>query len=329
MRLLNIESFKLESYDNENVIPPYLVLSHKWGEDEISFQDLQELPQDIEIRELRQSLRNVEQRFERVERFLNTEWGTVTQAKGESPQLGRHTDSTPGVEKEGDEMAVLIQSLPHLNRAKQKETSWNKIYGCCKEAKALGFSYVWVDTCCINKDSSSELSEAINSMFSWYRNATVCIAYLSDVSFENRIDEFLDSKWFTRGWTLQELIAPDDVWFYSQDWQFLGLRSAMASLITTITSISDDVLHQKSQYRIHGFSAADRLSWAAKRVCTRPEDRSYSLLGLFGVNMPAIYGEGERAAFFRLQFEIFKVVPDHSIFAWYVNTYVDFCSMPG
>ena len=98
-----------------------------------------------------------------------------------------------------------------------KKSGWNKIYGCCKEAKALGFSYVWIDTCCINKDSSSELSEAINSMYAWYKNASVCIAYLSDVSFENMVGDFPKSEWFTRGWTLQELLAPYDVWFYSRD----------------------------------------------------------------------------------------------------------------
>lgn len=319
MRLLNVETFKLESFDNNDVIPPYLILSHRWGEDEILFQDLQELPQDVEIRELRQNLRNVEQRFERLERLLNTEIDTFAIIKEGDLQQRNREDSTRRIGDEGDEISDQKRSLPHLDRARQKETSWNKVYGCCKEAKALGFSYVWIDTCCINKDSSSELSEAINSMFSWYRNATVCIAYLSDVSFEHRRMVIRNSKWFRRGWTLQELIAPDDVWFYSEDWQFLGLRSALAPLIASITNISDAVLGEKSQHRIGEFSVAARLSWAATRECTREEDRSYSLLGLFGINMPSIYGEGARAAFFRLQFEIFKANPDHSIFAWYAN----------
>jgi hypothetical protein len=313
MRLLNVESFKLESHDDEKTIPPYLILSHRWGEDEVLFDDLQELPQEREIQELRQYLYNIENHFEGLERRLGIESTTLFSTQRDSQQ-GNDTSSRYQIEKERDDTTDLNGSLLHLHRARQKEISWNKIYGCCQEAKSLGFLYVWIDTCCINKNSSSELSEAINSMFSWYRNATMCIAYLGDVSFET--DGLEDSLWFTRGWTLQELIAPDDVWFYSREWQFLGLRSTLASRITSITSISETILCHKSQGRINDFTVAARLSWAARRVCTRAEDRSYSLLGLFGVNIPTIYGEGEQAAFFRLQSEIFKAIPDRSIFAW-------------
>jgi hypothetical protein len=222
-------------------------------------------------------------------------------------------------ESEGDGKSELNWSDSHLRLIKLKGKGWNKMDRCCKEAEACGFSYVWIDPCCINKDSSSELSESINSMFSWYKNASLCVAYLGDISSENVIDEFGSSKWFSRGWTLQELIASDDVLFYDKNWEFLGLRSILASKIAAITSVSDVVLHKNSQDEINHFSVAATLSWAAGRHTTRTEDRAYSLLGLFGVNMPTIYGEGEQAAFFRLQVEIFKTLPDHSIFAWYVH----------
>jgi hypothetical protein len=319
MRLLNIETLKLESFLEESTIPPYVILSHTWGDKEVLFEDLQELPQDREIQSLRQAMRDLEGRFNNLQRQFDEKSGTPTDTANARAQQ-RLLEANPPHRQERDEDGIYGSkgSDSRLYRARLKERSWAKIVGCCKEAKSFGFSYVWIDTCCINQDSSSELSESINSMFSWYRNASICVAYLSDVSSQIGIDEFGRSKWFSRGWTLQELIAPDDVWFYDKNWEFLGLRSVLAPKIASITFISDVVLSRKNQ-RLVDFSVAARLSWAAERVTTRIEDRAYSLLGLFGVNMPTIYGEGEQAAFFRLQVEIFKALPDHSIFAWYVN----------
>jgi hypothetical protein len=146
-------------------------------------------------------------------------------------------------------------------------------------------------------------------MFKWYRDAAVCIAYLGDydVGDPSLDDEcnFSGSKWMKRGWTLQELIAPNDVMFYDRSWRFIGTRADMAGRISSITRVSEQVLVKRSENVISAFSVSERLSWAVERQTTRPEDRIYSLLGIFNVNMPILYGEGQRSAFFRLQVEVF------------------------
>lgn len=172
----------------------------------------------------------------------------------------------------------------------------------------------WIDSCCIDKTSSAELSEAINSMFEWYRRAEVCYAYLSDVSgsslyFAGLERSFSQSAWFERGWTLQELLAPQWVEFYDYDWIELGTKSSLAPLITSITGITHLFNHEEA-------CIAQKMSWASKRQTTRIEDRAYCLLGLFGVHMPPLYGEGKNA-FYRLQVEIISQSDDESIFAWF------------
>jgi hypothetical protein len=116
------------------------------------------------------------------------------------------------------------------------------------------------------------------------------------------------SKWFTRGWTLQELLAPKTVVFFDQDWVDIGTKSSLAPLISAVTGIKDLFLFKTA-------SVAQKMSWAAKRETTRVEDRAYCLMGLFEVNMPLLYGEGEKA-FLRLQLEILRTTDDESIFAW-------------
>ncbi|TBU21976.1 hypothetical protein BD311DRAFT_706275 [Dichomitus squalens] len=192
-----------------------------------------------------------------------------------------------------------------------------KIRDACAFARANGFRYIWIDSCCIDKTSSSELSEAINSMFVWYAEAQVCYAFLADVPVgEDHTaagSSFRRSRWFTRGWTLQELIAPWDVVFLSCDWTVIGSKNTLSRLVEEITGIDREVLlHEKS---LDSVSVAARLSWASKRTTTRAEDQAYSLLGIFDINMPTLYGEGERA-FRRLQEEIMRRVPDQSRFAW-------------
>ncbi|KAI0658003.1 HET-domain-containing protein [Cubamyces menziesii] len=192
-----------------------------------------------------------------------------------------------------------------------------KIRGCCALARRHGYRWVWIDSCCIDKTSSTELSEAINSMYEWYAAADLCFAFLEDVSDDHdprlKDSKFRRSRWFTRGWTLQELIAPATVLFVSKEWRLLGTKASLADLVEEITGIGKDVLTHRTS--LESVSVARRMSWAAKRQTTREEDKAYSLLGIFGVNMPTIYGEG-RNAFIRLQEEILKQVPDQSIFAW-------------
>lgn len=198
-----------------------------------------------------------------------------------------------------------------VNGTGTEKAGYNKILFCARQAQRDGLDYCWVDTCCIDKSSSAELSEAINSMFRWYQNAQKCYAYLPDVSNykadggeeSSRSWEpaFWQSRWFTRGWTLQELIAPKTVEFFSKEEEVLGSRKTLAQLLHEITGISLGVLQGASP---SDCSVAERFSWAAGRRTTRAEDESYCLLGLFDIQMPLLYGEGRQKAMRRLQKEI-------------------------
>ena len=153
-------------------------------------------------------------------------------------------------------------------------------------------------------------------MFRWYGKAQVCYAYLSDVEQhadkEPLTDKIKRSRWFTRGWTLQELVAPKEVVFYSSEWWKIDSKSGMHALLSEITGIESNVLKYG---KFENVSVARRMSWAANRHATRVEDMAYSLLGIFDCNMPLLYGEGEKA-FIRLQEEIMRVSDDQSLFAW-------------
>lgn len=187
-----------------------------------------------------------------------------------------------------------------------------------RRREVAGLHWAWVDTCCINKSSSAELSEAINSMAAWYKNAAFCVAYLHDVV--NWATDFRHSEWFQRGWTLQELLFSEELVFCNRDWipfarigAGWGSSAADARLVSEITGIEIGCITSKVD--ILRQSIATRMSWAAKRRTTRIEDQAYCLLGLFDVNMPLIYGEGSRA-FFRLQEELIRRFDDDSIFMW-------------
>ncbi|KAK0620782.1 heterokaryon incompatibility protein-domain-containing protein, partial [Immersiella caudata] len=219
----------------------------------------------------------------------------------------------------GPEEASLQQWTNRLTRfRKMKSAGFSKIRSACKQASLDELRYVWADTVCIDKSSSAELSEAINSMYTWYEKATVCYVFLADVVARpqgplDTLDLVRQSRWFTRGWTLQELLAPSVIIFYSQEWTQLGTKNALAVLISGVTGI-DEVCLQKAK-RLEEYSIAQRMAWAANRVTTREEDIAYCLLGIFGISMPLLYGEGQKA-FKRLQEEIIKVSDDHSILAF-------------
>ncbi|KAK4233234.1 heterokaryon incompatibility protein-domain-containing protein [Achaetomium macrosporum] len=197
-----------------------------------------------------------------------------------------------------------------------------KVLGACAKARSRGYRYIWIDTCCIDKSSSAELSEAINSMFEWYRTSQVCYAYLSDITHgdETMLDK---SRWFTRGWTLQELIAPCEVLFCSRDWKTLGNRRDLAAQLSDITGIHGAILRRDPGMNVNRLlaetSVAARMSWIRHRQTTRKEDMAYCLMGLFDVNMPLLYGEGTKA-YARLQQEIIKNLDDQSILAHWPGT---------
>ncbi|KAK1759948.1 heterokaryon incompatibility protein-domain-containing protein [Echria macrotheca] len=187
-----------------------------------------------------------------------------------------------------------------------------KIKNFCTLAASHGFQWVWVDTCCIDKTSSAELTEAINAMFRWYQNATTCYVYLADIQTHSARENLSSSRWFTRGWTLQELIAPKDVRFYSATWDFIDTKANLCDLISSVTNIDTHIL---TGGEIETVSVARRMSWASGRKTSRVEDIAYCLLGIFDINLPLIYGEG-RKAFQRLQEAIMLKTPDQSLFAW-------------
>jgi hypothetical protein len=209
---------------------------------------------------------------------------------------------------------VLLADV--VNGTAADRGAYEKVRFACEQAISDGFGYVWIDTCCIDKTSSAELSEAINSMFAWYRGAAVCYAYLSDLGSrrEGGVQSLAKCRWFTRGFTLQELIAPAHVVFYKGDeWIPIGDKTSLSKKLAQITKISEEILTGTRPFETA--SVANRMGWACKRRTTRPEDIAYCLMGIFNVNMPLLYGEGTKA-FFRLQEEIMKQTTDHSLFAW-------------
>jgi len=260
MRLLNTSTLRVESVPYDN-IPQYAILSHTWGSDEVTFQQLQEL--------------------------------NCSERAGE----------------------------PNPTQSVRQGGGFAKIRDSATLAHRSGYGFIWIDTCCIDKTSSAELSEAINSMFRYYQEAAICYAYLSDVPGATSsprtnpgTPEVIDreteaalrrSRWFTRGWTLQELIAPRDVHFFAMDWTMIGrkLDYRFAWLVSEITEV--DVPTLRGSSTLEELSIAWRMQWASTRTTTRVEDIAYCLLGIFGVNMPLLYGEGPRA-FVRLQEEILK-----------------------
>lgn len=208
---------------------------------------------------------------------------------------------------------VLYEDV--LNHASSHRGAYQKCYYACEQTLADGLEYLWIDTCCIDKSSSAELSEAINSMFDWYRGSAVCYAHVEDYMAEKGgCGALSDSRWFTRGWTLQELLAPTRLVFYAAGWNEVGTRDELCADISHFTNISTDILIGRRP--VETTSIANRMGWAAHRETTRPEDMAYCLMGMFDVHMPLLYGEGQCKAFFRLQEEIMKNSSDHTLFAW-------------
>lgn len=202
-------------------------------------------------------------------------------------------------------------------RRVKKKSGYKKIQFCGLQAKKDNIQYFWVDTCCIDKANHVELSEAITSMFRWYQRAAICYVYLSDVSFVQSSSgttdaeedprcvweaDFRKSRWFTRGWTLQELIAPKEVSFFSQEGTCLGTKCDLSALLHDITGVPIAALQGVSPSQ---FSVDERMRWTKGRTTKKKEDQAYCLLGIFDVYMPLIYGEGDNA-FIRLLEEINK-----------------------
>ncbi|KAI0973086.1 heterokaryon incompatibility protein-domain-containing protein [Xylaria arbuscula] len=244
MRLIHSKTLQFHEFEQSSSgVPPYAILSHTWGDEEVTF---------------------------------------------------RHMPSGPAMTCIG-------------------KKGFTKIAETCRLAQEHNLEYVWIDTCCIDKSSSAELSESINSMFKWYENAAVCYVFLSDLVGEISFESFATCRWWTRGWTLQELLAPGNLTFYDATWKPIGTKLSLLEQISEITSIEEEVLRDKSQIPLR--SVSQRMAWAAFRQTTRIEDEAYCLLGIFDIHMPLLYGEG-RMAFRRLQEEIVKRNADLTVFFW-------------
>ncbi|KAG7284324.1 hypothetical protein NEMBOFW57_010696 [Staphylotrichum longicolle] len=250
-----------------------------------------------------------------------------------------------------DDDEVTFQDMAALPAARKKK-GFAKIEQCCKQAVRHYLDWAWVDTCCIDKSSSAELSESINSMFRWYKRARKCYAFLGDVDEAPVLDskaapaaveqdnpsrpalvpdnlglfcvqmQLSRSRWWKRGWTLQELIAPYNVEFYNCRWEFLTSKRANKRFISATFAIPEPILDHSDS--LSSVCVADRIAWAAGRKTTREEDMAYSLLGILGVNMPLLYGEGGRRAFVRLQEQTIAASEDYTLFLWGHSTYRQF-----
>ncbi|KAM5546190.1 hypothetical protein V8D89_000316 [Ganoderma adspersum] len=251
-------------------------------------------------------------------RVLDTYTGQFVEIDPRQRESPRYAILSHTWDTTGEQTYQALLKLQERYQSRARRWRWiPKIRDACRVARQKGYRYLWIDSCCIDKTSSSELSESINSMYQWYSRADVCYTFLQDVPAKEdhkaEDSRFRRSRWFTRGWTLQELIAPKDLVFLAWDWTVIGSKESLAKPVTEITNIDyNALLHIEP---LDEFSVAQRLSWAAKRETTRMEDRAYSMLGIFDINMPTLYGEGDRA-FRRLQEEIMRRTPDQSLFAW-------------
>lgn len=211
-----------------------------------------------------------------------------------------------------DDQEVIFKDI--VEHSGKSKLGYQKIRFCGEQAARDGLRYFWVDTCCINKTDAVEHQKSINSMFLWYKNAVKCYVYLSDVSTPDGETEdersvefestFRRSRWFTRGWTLQELLAPSSVEFFSADYRRIGDKLSLERLIHERTGVPIEALQD---YDSSKFGVDERISWVAKRQTKHEEDMAYSLLGIFGVFLPLIYGEGRENAFRRLREEVNKL----------------------
>jgi hypothetical protein len=232
--------------------------------------------------------------------------------------------------RSGDE-EVSYKEFRKTRETLKHRAGYKKIAEFCDISKKRGYRLAWIDTCCIDKRSSTELSEVLNSMYEWYENSSECYVWLEDYS--GTLDDLHKCTWFSRAWTLQEMLAPECVVFFTLDWKVIGhklfttnwrrctieyisaagLGPIGQNLIPWLARASNIPETYLLGTSVHEASVAVRMSWASHRSATRAEDRAYSLMGLFGINMPMLYGEGD-AAFRRLQKEIMRNNDDSSIF---------------
>lgn len=242
-------------------------------------------------------------------RLLNTKTLEIIERNNEPYAILSHT-------WEGD-TEVSFQEITNRTKNVESKLGFEKISRSCQIAREYGYEYMWIDTCCINKESNAELAEALNSMYKWYKNAKTCFIYLADViqskSRTKELQRLVHSRWLTRGWTLQELLASSNRRYITSRWKETRWgNEAYDNAISKETGIRLSLL--QGHLSITAVSVAERMSWASERQTGKEEDLAYCLLGIFDVSMPIIYGEGLKKAFRRLQEKIGR--RDETLFAW-------------
>ena len=294
MRLINVHTLEMKQYGSSDLKPEYAILSHMWSDDEVLFADYQK---------------------------------AYEESRPDSQGREHHIDTGKG--------KVPWKHLLNPDHYQvPKDTGWGKIAWACNEArnnlKGGADKSLWIDSCCIDKSKQTEESESFSLMAQWYGGAEVCYTYLQDVS-NNELEytkkerqhvgapldglgQFGWSRWFDRGWTLQELLAPPHMQFFDYNWDFIDTRQNLSLEIEAATKIDQRYLNDG---RYKEACIAIKMSWMANRTTSKVEDTAYALLGLFGVRMPTDYGEGP-AAFIRLQETLIEKYEDQdeSIFAW-------------
>lgn len=257
-------------------------------------------------------------------RLINTNTLQLHEFISEVPKyaiLSHRWRTDTGGEATLQQFQEFLKSIPAFLKLQRRSLSSRrsspgvlKVLDFCRIAKNYRLEWAWCDTVCVDKTNNVELSEAINSMFRWYEDSALCIVYLQDVEAANRAETLTRSEWFTRGWTLQELIAPMHIIFCDTHWKPFGSKEDLQEELSSITGIP--ALALSKDRHVTSYSTAQRMSWAANRKTTRPEDVAYCLLGLFNANMELLYGEGAQKAFQRLQIKILEEMEDESLLAW-------------
>ncbi|THU90968.1 HET-domain-containing protein [Dendrothele bispora CBS 962.96] len=201
---------------------------------------------------------------------------------------------------------VGLQEFRRPTRQTKRKLGYRKIFNACEQARLDNLDYLWIDTCCINQEDQGDVHRNIKSMFAYYQNSRVCYAYLFDILGPG--NDLGSSQWFDRAWTLQELLAPPDVFFFTCSWLYIGRRSQRSREIGNVTGIPHTVL--RGDVRVQEIDVAERMSWSILRESTRPQDRAYCLLGILGVSIEPDYTENVLEAFNRLQDAFVKKYPD-------------------
>ena len=364
MWLLNTHTAELKFFSGPDVVPGgYAILSHVWGnptcdeegkrvnkvpDEEDTFQKVQSAFQECQenarnsaniltsatpsddtpvqtisalsaqVNDLSAQVQHLTSQLQALVTALQEHDSTLTAL------LSTHRASTSARQCPSTDLDTPGDAAAASPRTNARDCLSPKIRNFLLKAEEHGFDWAWADTCCIDKTSSAELTEAINSMFQYYSLSEVCYAYLSDIDpaiEQGKIPSgFRSSAWHKRGWTLQELIAPKVVIFMANDWTRIGTKYELAHEIERYMVELDKHRHPPAcvlrfEKDITEMSVSQRMSWAAHRETTRVEDQAYCLFGLFGINMPTLYGEGENA-FYRLQEEIMRTSTDTSLIAW-------------